>query len=295
MEMIEPMLSKLKALHINLEGLWISEPKLDGERIIAMRYGDNIYLWTRRHIETSYKFPEVVKDLKKNVKGDNWILDGELTVSGGFRKLLKRNVEDKLKISLLSKKLPGKFNVFDILQFQGEDLTGKTLVQRKKILLKNVISGEHVQIVPFQIETNENLSKHFQKALSEGFEGLILKKANSKYEPGKRSEEWLKIKKEETIDVNVIGATQSTGSIPFGALIMEKNGRYFGRVGTGFSDKDRIEIFEFLKKNKKDSNILLPSKIDVLLTTRPLPAEIKANEIVNGKPRAPVWVRFRWD
>lgn len=289
------MLSKLQDIHINLEGLWISEPKLDGERIIAMREDDNINLWTRRHIETSYKFPEIVDDLKNNVQGDNWILDGELTVPGGFRKLLKRNVEDKLKISLLSKKLPGKFNVFDILQFNGEDLTEKPLVQRKKILLKNVKSGNHIQIVPFQIETSENVSNDFKKALSEGFEGLVLKKADSKYEPGKRSGEWIKIKREETIDVNVIGATQSTGSIPFGALILEKDGHYFGRVGTGFSDKDRTEIFEFLKKNKADTNIPISSHIDVLFTTRPIPAEIKANEVVKGKPRAPVWVRFRWD
>jgi DNA ligase 1 len=293
--MIEPMLSKLQDLSVNLEGLWISEPKLDGERIIAMREGDKINLWTRRHIESSYKFPEIVHDLKTNVNGDNWILDGELTVPGGFRKLLKRNVEDKLKISLLSKKLPGMFNVFDILEFQGENLTLKPLVKRKKILLKNVHSGEHMRIVPFQIENSEKVREHFKKALEEGFEGLVVKKADSIYEPGKRSGEWLKIKREETIDVNVIGATQSTGSIPFGALILEKDGRYFGKVGTGFSDKDRKEILEYLEKNKADTDIPLSSKMDVLLTTRPLPAEIKANEVVKGKPRAPVWVRFRWD
>jgi DNA ligase-1 len=295
LEMIEPMLSKLQDLSVNLEGLWISEPKLDGERIIAMREGDNINLWTRRHIESSYKFPEIVLDLKTNVNGDNWILDGELTVSGGFRKLLKRNVEDKLKISLLSKKLPGMFNVFDILELSGENLTLKPLVQRKKLLLKNVHSGEHMRIVPFQIETSEKVREHFKKALDEGFEGLVLKKGDSIYQPGKRSAEWLKIKREETIDVNVIGATQSTGSIPFGALILEKDGRYFGKVGTGFSDKDRKKILEYLEKNKADIDIPLSSKIDVLLTTRPLPAEIKANEVVKGKPRAPVWVRFRWD
>jgi DNA ligase 1 len=295
LEMIEPMLSKLQDWSVNLEGLWISEPKLDGERIIAMRDGETINLWTRRHIESSYKFPEIVHDLKTNVNGDNWILDGELTVPGGFRKLLKRNVEDKLKISLLSKKLPGMFNVFDILELSGENLTLKPLVQRKKILLKNVHSGEHMRIVPFQIETSEKVREHFKKAVEEGFEGLVVKKADSIYEPGKRSGEWLKIKREETIDVNVIGATQSTGSIPFGALILEKDGHYFGKVGTGFSDKDRKKILEYLEKNKADTEIPLSSKIDVLLTTRPLPAEIKANEVVKGKPRAPVWVRFRWD
>lgn len=295
MEMLEPMLSKLAEGDVYLQDVWISEPKLDGERIIAMREGDVINMWTRRHVEASYKFPEIVSSLKKNVKGDNWILDGELTVPGGFRKLLKRNVEDKMKISILSRKLPATFNLFDILRFKGEDLTGKALIQRKKILLEAVDVGNHVTLIPFKRVTTETVKEHFEESLKKGYEGVILKNASSGYESGKRSVNWLKIKRSETIDVNVIGATRSTGSIAFGALILEKDGQYFGKVGTGFSDLDRRKILEFLEKNKAETNISIPQVLDVLLTTRPLPAEIKANEIVKNKPRAPVWVRFRWD
>jgi len=294
MEMIEPMLSKLVEVDVHLSGVWISEPKLDGERIIAVGEGDKISLWTRRHIESSYKFPEITNDLKKNIKGDNWILDGELTVPGGFRKLLKRNTEDKTKISILSRKLPATFNLFDITRFQGEDLTSKPLAQRKKILLDVSSPGEYLRIIPFKIVTTETVKDHFEKSLKDGYEGLILKNASSRYESGKRSDNWLKIKRTETIDVNVVGVTRSTGSIAFGALILEKDGQYFGKVGTGFSDMDRREILDFLEKNREETPILLPENVDVLFTTRPLPAEIKANEIVGGKPRAPVWVRFRW-
>ncbi|AIS32400.1 MULTISPECIES: ATP-dependent DNA ligase [Methanobacterium] len=294
MEMLEPMLSKLAEEDVHLEGVWVSEPKLDGERIIALRKGDQIDLWTRRHVEVSYKFPEIISSLKKNIKGDNWILDGELTVPGGFRKLLKRNVEDRFKISLLAKKLPATLNLFDILRFQGEDLTSKALVQRKKILLKVVQEGGHIKIVPFKTVNSKKIKDHFVESIHRGYEGLILKNASSEYESGKRSSHWLKIKRSETIDVNVIGATKSTGSIAFGALILEKDGQYFGKVGTGFSDLDRKEILEFLEKNRGVTDIPLPADLDILLTTRQLPAEIKANEIVKGKPRAPVWVRFRW-
>ena len=294
MEMLEPMLSKLAEEDVHLEGVWVSEPKLDGERIIALRKGDQIDLWTRRHVEVSYKFPEIISSLKKNIKGDNWILDGELTVPGGFRKLLKRNVEDRFKISLLAKKLPATLNLFDILRFQGEDLTSKALVQRKKILLKVVQEGGHIKIVPFKTVNSKKIKDHFVESIHRGYEGLMLKNASSEYESGKRSSHWLKIKRSETIDVNVIGATKSTGSIAFGALILEKDGQYFGKVGTGFSDLDRKEILEFLEKNRGVTDIPLPPDLDILLTTRQLPAEIKANEIVKGKPRAPVWVRFRW-
>ena len=56
-----------------------------------------ISLWTRRNIQASYKFPEIIKALKDNIDGDDWILDGEMTVAGGFRQLLNRNVEDRFK------------------------------------------------------------------------------------------------------------------------------------------------------------------------------------------------------
>ena len=68
------MLAKLESLDVNLEGVWISEPKYDGERILAEAKDKN---WTvdRRHVQVSRKFPEVVTALLK-VEGDDWVLDG---------------------------------------------------------------------------------------------------------------------------------------------------------------------------------------------------------------------------
>ena len=67
--MIDPMLATLTSPEIELIGSWIIEPKYDGERIIAVRSGDEISLWTRRNIQASYKFPEIVEALKNNVEG----------------------------------------------------------------------------------------------------------------------------------------------------------------------------------------------------------------------------------
>ena len=125
----------------------------------------------------------------------------------------------------------------------------------------------------------------------------ILKNLHSNYESGKRSGEWLKLKREDTVDVYVIGATKSD-VVPFGALIMERNGEFFGKVGTGFSDQDRRDILQYLKENKYPQHIPLPSDVEseILITTKPLLAEIRVNELIKGKsPRAPVWVRFRLD
>jgi len=292
---IEPMLAKLKNLDVNLAGTWISEPKYDGERLLAESKGKRIGLWTRRHVQVSRKFPEVVDTLMK-VNGDDWILDGELTVPGGFRRLLKRNVEDKTKIKILSQKIPATYHVFDILRWEGEDLTMKPLKDRKKILLNHIIPSKRVKLMPFRLVTSSKVKKHFQEYVEDGFEGAVLKNALSTYEPGKRTGQWIKIKREETVDVNIIGATQSTGSIPFGALLMEKDGKYFGKVGTGYSTAEQKSIMKILEKNQGPLKIPIPSdvKSEVLITSRPLPAEIKVNEIFKGSPRAPVWIQFRW-
>lgn len=293
--MIEPMLAQLKSHNINLEESWLVEPKYDGERLIAQRKGDNITLWTRRDIQVSYKFPEIVSALKKNINGDNWILDGELTVIGGFKQLLKRNVENKFKISILSRKIPATYNIFDILNWDGKDVLKIPLIERKSLLLKAVHLDEFINLVNFQ-ELND-LKKHLEYNLKAGFEGIVLKKTYSPYEPGKRSGKWIKIKKQDTIDVQVIGATKSTGSQAFGALILKKDGKFFGKVGTGFTDNDRKHIFNILKKNQAPLNIKIPEIVfsELLISNEPLLAEIRVQEIINHSPRAPVWVRFRWN
>jgi DNA ligase-1 len=292
---IEPMLAKLEGLDIVLTGTWISEPKFDGERLLAESKDKKIGLWTRRHVQVSRKFPEVVDELLK-VDGDDWILDGELTVPGGFRRLLKRNVEDKTKIKILSQKIPATYHVFDILRWEGDDLTTKPIKDRKKILLDHIEPSKRVKIMPFRLVTSSQVKKHFQEYVDDGYEGAVLKNALSTYEAGKRTGQWIKIKREETVDVNIIGATRSTGSIPFGALLMEKDGKYFGKVGTGYTTAEQQSILKILKENQGPLKITIPSEVEseVLITSQPLPAEIKVNEIFKGSPRAPVWVRFRW-
>lgn len=291
------MLAKLVDPDVHLTGTWISEPKYDGQRLIAENDGINIKLWTRRHLQVAKKFPELTDALKENLDSTNWILDGELTVPGGLSKLVNRNVEDEFRIKILAKKIPATYHIFDIIGYDGEDLTNYPLIERKKILLKAVHPEKHIELVPFKEVDNTAVKEHFKEYITMGFEGAILKNIQSKYEPGKRSGQWIKIKREDTVDVYIIGATRSE-NIPFGALLMERNGEYFGKVGTGFSDQDRRDILKLLKKNEAPLHVPVPLSVEeqILITTEPLFAEIKVNELIKGRsPRAPVWVRFRWD
>ncbi len=210
-------------------------------------------------------------------------------------KLVYCQREDRFKISLLSRKIPATFNIFDILQYEKDDLINQPLMERKSILMKVVHPENYIEIVPFkEVDKPDN---QFQDYLKQGYEGAVIKNFYSKYEPGKRSDNWLKIKKGDTVDVYIIGATKSTSSIPFGALLMEKNGKYFGRVGTGFSDQDRKDILKLLKENQAPLQITVPPDVEpeILITSKPLLAEIKMQEMIKRSPRAPVWVRFRWE
>lgn len=294
--MIEPMLAKLTDPNIHLSGNWISEPKLDGERIIATCKENKIRLYTRRDVQVAYKFPEIIEDLKM-IPCNDWVLDGEITVEGGFVRLLRRNIEDKLKIKIMSKKLPATMNIFDILKWDREDLTEKPLGKRKRILLQNIRGNDRVKVVQFKKVDDASIVEHFKEYRSKGHEGEMLKRCDAKYEAGKRTGHWLKIKPSDTVDVNIVGATKSD-AVPFGALIMEKDGEWFGDVGTGFSDQDRRDILDFLNQNKGSLKISLPKSVQekILITTKPLLAEVRIQEKAKGyQPRAPVWVRFRWE
>lgn len=294
---MEPMLAKLENPDIQLQGNWISEPKYDGQRLIAEYDGTKMKLVTRRHLQVAKKFPELTEALQRNLKGSSWVLDGELTVPGGLSQLVNRNVEDEFRIKILAKKLPATYHIFDIMEYDGENLINHPLAERKKILLETVHPDERIPLVPFKLVDNSTIKEHFKEYTGQGHEGAILKNTQSKYEPGKRTGQWIKIKREDTVDVYIIGATKSE-NIPFGALMMERNGEYFGKVGTGFSDQERRDILKFLKENEAPLHVPVPPDVEdqIFITTKPLFAEIKVNELTKGRsPRAPVWVRFRWD
>lgn len=183
--MIEPMLAQLTHSPLKIKGKWFLEPKYDGERIIAECNNGKISLWTIRHVNASNKFPEVVEALKK-IESDDWILDGEMTVEGGFRQLLTRNVEDPLKIKILSRKIPAKYNVFDILRWNKEDLLNKSLIERKAELLKVLPAHPRLELVPFQEAHKSTIEQIFEDKVKAGYEGIILKDAYSSYDAGKR-------------------------------------------------------------------------------------------------------------
>ena len=224
---------------------WIFETKYDGYRAFAQIENGSCHLVSRNANSFDKKFQELLEPLR-NLK-NNILLDGEVVVqdSKGRDKFqwLQNHDKDPSKGEL-------KYFVFDILYFNGYDLRNLPLVTRKKILKgilpksKNILYSEHIE---------KDGIGFFAKAEQNQLEGIIAKKATSKYHEGKRSKDWLKIKTTLQQEMVIGGYTSPQGSrTGIGALICGyyegKKLLYSGKVGTGF---DEITLKELEKELKK--------------------------------------------
>ena len=273
---------------------WIYEPKYDGYRAIAEINQKSVMLFSRNGLNFT-KYPSIVKALE-NVSND-LILDGEIIVedsSGKSRFQWLQHLEENPKRGTL------KFYVFDILYFNGFDLRQLELIQRKKILkallpkIDNVIYSEHVA---------QNGLKALEIAEKSGSEGIIAKRATSKYYSGKRSKDWLKIKLFQQQEMVIGGYTEPAGSRKgFGALLcgyFEGNAlKYSGKVGTGFTDAILRELTQKLEKLERKSSPFAnpPDEKSVHWVTPKLVAQIKFSELTeNNSMRHPVYLGLRPD
>jgi DNA ligase D-like protein (predicted ligase) len=191
---------------------WLYERKLDGVRALSVRAGWRPQLWSRNHKRLDDSYPDLV-ELLTEAGGPHFITDGEIVRAG-----------DTLQ-----------YHLFDLLSFEGTDLTDRPLVERKEMLREAFDFGEQLRYSEHRVAEGEEYFKH---ACDSGWEGLIAKRADSPYVGG-RSADWLKFKCLRGQEFVVGGFTEPQGSrAGFGALIVgyHENGalRYAGKVGTGY-------------------------------------------------------------
>lgn len=295
---VDPMLADARPLPVG--GEWLAEPKFDGERIIAIKENGKLEMWTRRGKEVAFKFPEVAEPLMA-IQGD-YILDGELTVQGGFTAVLNRATTKPAMINFLRVKMPATYHVFDVLSVGTTDYRNASLSERKIALAleRTQFRNSVIPVIGTYVKSEDEIDGLMAKALTDGYEGLVIKNLASRYREGARGADWVKMKKSDNFDCFVVGATRcTTNTFPFGSLILCKDGRYMGKVGTGFDLPTRNAIMAYLKENQADRQsafVSMPNDVfkEVLILTKPLPCEIKAQELFkDGTPRHPVWVRWR--
>ncbi|HYT86844.1 MAG TPA: DNA ligase D, partial [Burkholderiales bacterium] len=284
---------------------WAWEPKLDGYRVLVFIEGKEVKLRSRRGLDFASSFPKLVAELAQQaVKG--MVLDGEIAAfdaSGkpSFAALQERvQLKTEREIAAADRTAPVVLYCFDLLHFAGLDLRAAPYSDRRRWLAQCLLPSPHVQLV-HAAEDGEAL---YAAALASGFEGAIAKRKDGKYEAGKRSGLWLKIKSTQSGEFVVGGYTRGKGSRePLGALLLGhwSGGElhYAGHVGSGFDERTLAEVKARCEALKTDACPFAetPELHSPTSWVRPeLVAEVQfQNWTPDGMLRAGVFLRFRDD
>ena len=233
---------------------WWFEPKMDGIRALATMTTGETRLQTRNGRDVSDAYPELhmIHELVNQV---NAVIDGEIVAFDAdgrpsFETLQQRmNLKNEREIKRMSKQIPVTLVAFDLLWLDGEDVTGLPLEERRELLEGVVETDERLDVVAHV----EGEGKAFVEAARKlRLEGVVAKKKRSRYEPGRRTPNWRKIKLTNTQDCVILGWTRGEGSRgqTFGALlvgaIVDGETRWIGQVGTGFTQKMQDILMEQL-------------------------------------------------
>lgn len=241
---VEPMKAKLGAAPFSDRG-WVFERKLDGIRAIVERHGDAVSLTSRTGRDLSRSYPELIEALATEAATD-FVADGEIVAFDGnqtsFAKLQGRIHLQDPRPELIAA-VPVHLYLFDLLRFDGHDLTGLPLRARKGALRRAFSFHGPVRYTPHR---NEHGERFFDEACAKGWEGLIAKRAESPYAQ-RRSGDWVKLKCSREQELVIGGFTPPGGARKhFGALLIGyyEGGelRFAGKAGTGFSERTLAEL-----------------------------------------------------
>jgi len=236
MSEVTPMLATLTEHYFSDPG-WIYERKLDGERVIASRQGGHVTLRSRTGRALDNTYPELVDALAAQ-QHDDFVVDGEVVAFDGSRtsfERLQQRIGITVRAQAAASRVPVFYYVFDLLRLDGADVTARPLRERKALLRDAISFADPLR---FTTHRNEHGESYLAQACRWGWEGLIAKRADAAYSPG-RSRDWLKFKCVNEQEFVIGGFTDPAGSrIGFGALLVGYYAgadlRYAGKVGTGY-------------------------------------------------------------
>jgi bifunctional non-homologous end joining protein LigD len=248
-EDVVPMLAKLAKLPDDEEG-WGVEVKWDGVRALAYCRPGRLELRTRNLNDVTSQYPEV-RRLARQLGSRDAVLDGELVAFDAegrpsFERLQQRmHLTSEAVVRRRMQDYPVVYVVFDLLYFDGHDLTGEPYSRRREILEGLGLEGEAWQTPGHSVGHAAEL---LAASREQGLEGVMLKRLDSVYAPGKRTGAWLKVKNVSRQEMVIGGWTPGEGrrANQLGALLVgyfERDGgepvlRFGGKVGTGFTDDD---------------------------------------------------------
>ena len=282
---------------------WLFEIKYDGYRLIVVKQNDQALLLSRNGNDFTASFPEIAESVAA-LPFEFLILDGEAVVHDeqgipNFSRLQKRGrLTRSVDIQRATVDLPASLYTFDLLAFDGYDLRPLKLEQRKHMLQ---------QVLPTlgPVHYSDHITEHgeamFEQMGTMGLEGVVGKRADSRYQAG-RSSNWIKISVEKSDEFVVVGYTDpKTGKTGFGALLLGQYEDgvlvYTGRVGSGFKTQDLTVLGAELRDAEpatppRDA----PADKQMHWVVPEWVCEVKYKEITpDGFPRHPVFLGLRDD
>lgn len=255
------------------------EPKYDGTRLeVQFRRDSQSHVWmfTRNLENVAAMFPDIAEAIPKEINAQAAILDGEVIgvdkKTGRllpFQETIKRKRKHEIQATLL--KIPLRYYCFDILYYNGEETIHLPFSQRRQILEKMIKPNTKIVFLSPQILTNDvkKLRRYHEEQIKKGLEGVVVKKWQAPYEPGKRGFTWVKFKQEEskksgglldTVEGVVMGYYLGRGKragFGIGAfLVGVRNGEKIvtvSKIGTGLSDEDWREMRRRAQEAKTDT------------------------------------------
>jgi bifunctional non-homologous end joining protein LigD len=252
-ENLVPMLARLSTLPRD-DGKWAVEVKWDGVRALAYCQPGRVRLQTRNLNDVTAQYPEV-RRISRALGAHDAVLDGEIVAFDendrpSFERLQQRiHNSDENVVRRRMKTHPVVYVIFDLLYLDGEDLTCEPYRRRRELLEGLELSGDAWQTPAYSIGQAKEL---LAASKEQGLEGVMLKRVDSVYCPGKRTGTWLKVKNVSRQEMVIGGWTPGEGRRKerLGALLVgyfEQDGgkpvlRYAGKVGTGFKAADLTAI-----------------------------------------------------
>jgi bifunctional non-homologous end joining protein LigD len=296
-ESVRPMLATLAEPPLTGAGL-VYEPKYDGIRALVHvppasdRGGAR--LWSRLGNEKTTQFPSVVQALEplRATLAAPLLLDAELVAlddrgrPAGFQRLQGRiHLRSERDVAVVDKAQPVAMIAFDLLRDGDEDVRGLSLTERRARLERR-LDGQTSSTIRISEQAAKDGRPLHERALREGWEGLIVKEAAAPYQSGRRSPAWRKLKVVNEQEFVVGGWTEPRQTRSrFGALLLgvrdEKSGdlTYVGHTGTGFNHAELERVWKLLQARE--------------ISSSPFSTRIKTNEPAHWvRPELVAQVRF---
>jgi bifunctional non-homologous end joining protein LigD len=260
-ERLQPMLARIGPLPPDADGRWAYEVKWDGIRTLAWIEGGRVRLCSRNGNDITSRYPEL-RELGRALGARPAILDGEIVAFDAegrpsFERLQSRmNLANEAAVRRAVRDVPIAYMLFDVLYLDGHTTFALPYVERRELLEGLELTGPHWQTPAYRRSDAEAL---LRLSADRGLEGVVAKRLDSRYEPGRRSTGWVKVKNKRHQSVVIGGWVPGEGrrSSTIGALLVGVPGEdgtldYAGRVGTGFTERTLRELQARLEKLRTD-------------------------------------------